>query len=63
MASVKGNDGRWYEADTLSLEDKVRLGLDKEVVEELKKIDPQKKIPVTDESGDKPKKKRTKKGE
>lgn len=61
MASEKGNDGRWYDVDTLSLADKIRLGFDKKVVEELKNIPEQKKIPVIDE-GEKPKKKRTKKG-
>lgn len=59
----KGNDGRWYTVESLSLEDKIRLGFDKEVVKELEKIPEQKKIPVeTEESVKKPRKKRTKKG-
>lgn len=43
MAMQKGNDGRWYTVSSLSLEDKVRLGFDKEVVEDLKKEDTKKK--------------------
>jgi hypothetical protein len=39
MASVKYK-GVWYESTSLPLEVKIELGLDKEVVDDLKKVQP-----------------------
>ena len=50
-------NGKWYHVDTLTLEEKVRLGFDDEVVEDLKKEDTKKKENLVKKEG----KKRTKK--
>ena len=39
MASVKYK-GRWYESTSLPIEIKIELGLDKEVLDELDKVQP-----------------------
>jgi hypothetical protein len=39
----KANNGRWYFVPSLSLEEKVRLGFDSEVVEDIKKENSKKK--------------------
>jgi hypothetical protein len=46
--------GRYYSVESLSLEEKIRLGFDREAVSELKKVKPeQKKSPVKKRKEDK----------
>ena len=35
--------GKYYSVDTLSSDEKLKLGFDKEIVENLKKVDPEQK--------------------
>ncbi len=50
-------DKRWYYLPSLTLEDKVQLGLDKEVVAELEQIQPEVKKKPCDKAKKKVKKK------
>lgn len=50
--------GKYYNVETLTLEDKVRLGFDSEVVEELKSIPEQKKSLVIEQKEPKKRKKK-----
>lgn len=39
-------NGKWYNVDDLTLDEKMRHGFDKEVVSDLKEVNEQKKSPV-----------------
>jgi hypothetical protein len=62
MASKKSPvNGKWYEVNSLSVDEKLKLGFDKEIVEELKAVNEEKKSLVKGQKEDKPKRGRKKK--